>query len=126
MEFGDSPREAEFRREVRAFLQAEFVGKYPSESDGESEDYQRGQRPEFRIWRQKLAERGWIAPAWPKEDGGAGLGVMGRDALVPGVQRARGRLRPGFPSDPRGPRRRRLHHQRPEDLDVRRAKSRLD
>jgi len=76
MEFGDSSREAEFRREVRAFLQAEFVGKYPSESDGENADYQRGQRPEFRSWRQKLAERGWIAPAWPKEYGGAGLGVM--------------------------------------------------
>jgi len=28
MEFGDSPREAEFRRQVRAFLQAEFLGKY--------------------------------------------------------------------------------------------------
>ena len=28
MEFGDSHSEAEFRREVRAFLQAEFVGKY--------------------------------------------------------------------------------------------------
>jgi len=76
MEFGDSPREAEFRREVREFLQAEFVGKYQSESDGENEDYQRGQRPEFRGWRRKLAERGWIAPAWPKEYGGAGLGVM--------------------------------------------------
>jgi len=76
VEFGDSPREAEFRREVRAFLQAEFVGKYPSESDGENEDYQRGQRPEFRSWRRKLAERGWIAAAWPQEYGGAGLGVM--------------------------------------------------
>ena len=76
MEFGDSPREAEFRREVREFLQAEFVGKYQSEGDGENEDYQRGQRPEFRGWRRKLAERGWIAPAWPKEYGGAGLGVM--------------------------------------------------
>ena len=76
MEFGDSPREAEFRREVRAFLQAEFAGKYTSSGDGESEEYERGQRPEFRSWRRKLAERGWIAPAWPKEYGGAGLGVM--------------------------------------------------
>jgi hypothetical protein len=58
MEFGDSPREAEFRREVRAFLQAEFAGKYTSSGDGESEEYERGQRPEFRSWRQKLAERG--------------------------------------------------------------------
>jgi alkylation response protein AidB-like acyl-CoA dehydrogenase len=27
-------------------------------------------------WRRKLAERGWIAPAWPKEYGGAGLSTM--------------------------------------------------
>jgi alkylation response protein AidB-like acyl-CoA dehydrogenase len=27
-------------------------------------------------WRQKLAKQGWIAPAWPKEYGGAGLSTM--------------------------------------------------
>ena len=27
-------------------------------------------------WRQKLATQGWIAPAWPKEYGGAGLSTM--------------------------------------------------
>ncbi len=27
-------------------------------------------------WAKKLADRGWIAPAWPKEYGGAGMSVM--------------------------------------------------
>ncbi len=28
---------------------------------------------DFETWRQKLAEKGWGAPTWPKEYGGAGL-----------------------------------------------------
>jgi alkylation response protein AidB-like acyl-CoA dehydrogenase len=28
------------------------------------------------VWRDKLVARGWIAPAWPKEYGGAGLSIM--------------------------------------------------
>jgi alkylation response protein AidB-like acyl-CoA dehydrogenase len=31
---------------------------------------------EMKEWRTKLADRGWIAAAWPKEYGGAGLGTM--------------------------------------------------
>jgi alkylation response protein AidB-like acyl-CoA dehydrogenase len=75
MEFKDSPEEAAFRTDVRAFLQREFVGQYTSERDAE-ENYARGQGPELRDWRRKLVERGWIAPAWPQEYGGAGLSVM--------------------------------------------------
>jgi alkylation response protein AidB-like acyl-CoA dehydrogenase len=44
-------------------------------------------------WRQKLVTKGWIAPAWPKEYGGAGLSVMEQfilneefaEARAPGV-----------------------------------------
>jgi alkylation response protein AidB-like acyl-CoA dehydrogenase len=32
--------------------------------------------PELQRWFQKLSERRWIAPAWPKEYGGAGLSIM--------------------------------------------------
>ena len=45
----------------------------------------------------------------------------GRRALVPGLQRARGRLRPRQPAHHRDPRRRRVRRQRPEDLDLDRA-----
>ena len=46
---------------------------------------------------------------------------LGRRALVPGLQRAAGRLRPREPPHHRDPRRRRVRRQRPEDLDLHRA-----
>jgi len=66
VEFRDSPEEAAFRQEVRHFIAA----AKPPRADGEisPEEEQR--------WRERLAERGWIAPAWPKEYGGAGMTVM--------------------------------------------------
>ena len=30
----------------------------------------------FITWRTKLAEKGWVAPAWPKEYGGAAMTIM--------------------------------------------------
>ena len=51
---------------------------------------------------------------------------VGRRDLVPGVQRAEQRQRPRVAADARGRGRRRLHHQRPEDLDVAGALRRLD
>ncbi|WBL37528.1 acyl-CoA dehydrogenase family protein [Tepidiforma flava] len=32
--------------------------------------------PAFGQWRDALVRRGWIAPAWPKEYGGAGMSVV--------------------------------------------------
>ena len=49
-----------------------------------------------------------------------------RDPLVPGLFRAERRLRPRLAADPRRERRRRFHHQRPEDLDLLRQLRRLD
>ena len=49
----------------------------------------------------------------------------GDDALVPGLQRAQLRLRPGQPEDVRRARRRRVGHQRPEGVDDRRPPRRL-
>ena len=49
-----------------------------------------------------------------------------RHLVVPGLLRARGRLRPGLAAHHRGPRRRQLRRQRPEDLDHARPVRRLD
>ncbi len=69
VDFRDTPEEAAFRAEVR-----EFIRKYaPKPEPGASDPFtQQGTRE----WMKKLAERGWIAPAWPKEYGGAGMSVM--------------------------------------------------
>ena len=75
MDFRDTPEEAAFRQEVREFLKTELRDEWKASPDEGEEDvaelYER-RRP----WREKLAKKGWIAPAWPKEYGGAGLTVM--------------------------------------------------
>jgi alkylation response protein AidB-like acyl-CoA dehydrogenase len=81
MEFRDSPEEAAFRDEVRSFI-AEHL---PASIARREVDWSlfaggRGMRsvpPEdMRAWRKRLAARGWIAPAWPKEYGGGGLTIV--------------------------------------------------
>ena len=66
-----APEHDAFRAEVRGFihehLRPENDGK-PDAMRGET-----GWSPEFS---KKLAEKGWIALAWPERYGGAGLGVM--------------------------------------------------
>jgi len=58
--------DAEFRKEVRGFLEAE----YPEELR------HLPHRPKFaeiEHWHRKLHTKGWVAPAWPAEYGGMGL-----------------------------------------------------
>ena len=72
MEFADTAKEAAWRNEVRTFLQTEYTGLT---EDGTVEGglFDRGER--MKQWRRRVADKGWVAPAWPKEYGGAGLGV---------------------------------------------------
>ncbi len=80
MEFRDSPKEDQFRAEVRSFLDKEFPPEFsnrPTEwglfnaAGRMSSDF----AGFMRSWTPKLNERGWGAPAWPKEHGGGGLSV---------------------------------------------------
>ncbi len=100
MRLTDSTEEAAWRSQVRDFLKSELPvalrprpGQDPfaamAAAFGDRGGDERG-RPEARAggagfqlaggpmgeWRQKLATQGWIAPAWPKEYGGAGLSTM--------------------------------------------------
>jgi len=74
MDFKDTPEQAAFREEVRSFIKKDVKG------DDQMEDLERGMyRGAFerlRGLREKLSGKGWIAPAWPTEYGGAGLDVM--------------------------------------------------
>ncbi|MCK9486789.1 MAG: acyl-CoA dehydrogenase family protein [Dehalococcoidia bacterium] len=98
MDWSDSPEQAAFRKEVREFIQTQLPDRYrpkdafapgaDSSEGGEEESEltagwqadRKSQDPEKREtakqWADALAARGWIAPAWPKEYGGAGLSVM--------------------------------------------------
>jgi alkylation response protein AidB-like acyl-CoA dehydrogenase len=93
MRLTDSPEEAAWRTQVHEFLERELpdelrrgrwrgslFGTGLGVGPGGPNDYRyafaRDQSGPFHQWRQKLLERGWIAPAWPKEYGGGGLSVM--------------------------------------------------
>jgi len=95
MDFRDSPEEAAFRQEVRDFLSKELpatFGRGPEDEEGAHDGIDRyGAYPE---WTKKLAARGWIAPAWPKEYGGAGLSVIQQFIFNEEMARARA-PRPG-------------------------------
>jgi alkylation response protein AidB-like acyl-CoA dehydrogenase len=75
MDFRDTPEEAEFRSEVRSFLEKELPSRERT-ADVMAAAFDRSRFEELREWRTKLANKGWIAPAWPKEYGGAGFSVM--------------------------------------------------
>jgi alkylation response protein AidB-like acyl-CoA dehydrogenase len=74
MDFHDSPYEAAFRAEARAFLQA-----HPGE--GKLDYYaEEVSAPELlsaaKRWQRTLYESGWAAPDWPTRYGGRGLGPV--------------------------------------------------
>jgi alkylation response protein AidB-like acyl-CoA dehydrogenase len=68
MDFNDSPAEAKFRAEVIDFIEKEGPGATGRAGGGDYEGL-----AGLDQWWKKLASRGWIAPAWPKEYGGAGM-----------------------------------------------------
>jgi len=94
MEFRDSPTDASFRAEVREFIAREMPDDLRAADDavlgvGIGEDERE------RDWLRKLATRGWVAPAWPKEYGGAGMTVMQQFIFNEEMARARA-PRPNF------------------------------
>jgi len=67
--------DAQFRRVVREFLKA----NYPEQSRHEPLQYVHAHQ--IQDWNRILYERGWRAPAWPKEYGGMGLSAAKLIAL---------------------------------------------
>ncbi|MSP22319.1 MAG: hypothetical protein EXR66_04785 [Dehalococcoidia bacterium] len=102
MDWADSSDQAGFRSEVRSFLQTRLPEPYKNggSGDGETGGWQADRKSEDAgrrnlaiEWANALAEKGWIAPHWPKQYGGAGLSTMEQfifnqemaEAQAPGV-----------------------------------------
>ncbi|HUS82006.1 MAG TPA: acyl-CoA dehydrogenase family protein [Dehalococcoidia bacterium] len=66
MDLRDTQEEAAFRKEVIEVIEKEA----PRAEAGVTFE---AMAAKGQSWFKKLAERGWIAPAWPKEYGGAGM-----------------------------------------------------
>jgi alkylation response protein AidB-like acyl-CoA dehydrogenase len=67
MDFTFTESEERLRNELRAFLKETLAGHESGGSELSDDDFEFGQR-----FNRSLAERGWIAPAWPKQYGGLG------------------------------------------------------
>ncbi len=93
MRLSDSPAEATWRQEVHEFLEQELpddlradrlrtslfgsgLGVGPGGIDAYRYAFSTQKSGPFWEWRQKLMQRGWVAPAWPKEYGGGGMSAM--------------------------------------------------
>jgi alkylation response protein AidB-like acyl-CoA dehydrogenase len=68
MDLRDTPEEAQFRSELRAWLDANL----PEDKKGSRGGAQRFDDPFMRGWSRKLYEAGYAGLTWPKEFGGAG------------------------------------------------------
>jgi acyl-CoA dehydrogenase len=70
MDFDDTPEEAAFRAEVRAWLDAHAAPRRAHSKDQLSVG--RGSLAESRAWQAKKAAKGYARVTWPKEFGGMG------------------------------------------------------
>src|SRR5262249_52079597 len=88
MDWADTAEQAAFRADVRKFIEdslPEYYKKQAAEGGvlGGEGGWQTDRflgSPEAKAaaldWEAKVAGRGWVAPHWPKEYGGAGMSSM--------------------------------------------------
>ena len=68
----------QFRQETRTWLEENCPDSMRIPVHGFEDQYTGGRNPEIdhpdqKIWCDRMAERGWTVPHWPKEYGGGGL-----------------------------------------------------
>ncbi|MCX7567961.1 acyl-CoA dehydrogenase family protein [Sulfitobacter sp. F26169L] len=66
--------ELDFRAEVRTFIEENL----PSDIQAKVLAHKRLNRDDYKRWHQILHAKGWVAPAWPVETGGAGWNPVQR------------------------------------------------
>lgn len=76
MRFQDTPELAEWRSTVRKFVQDYWLKDSKGDEDEMAMMEGGGDPNRTKVWLDKLAENGWIAPAWPKKYGGADMSVL--------------------------------------------------
>jgi alkylation response protein AidB-like acyl-CoA dehydrogenase len=75
MDLSFSPQDEAFRQEVRDFI-AEARPQLPPNLG--TPEQARLSKDDYLVWHRLLYKKGWIAPAWPKELGGAAWTVTQR------------------------------------------------
>jgi alkylation response protein AidB-like acyl-CoA dehydrogenase len=78
VDFEDSPEEAAFRAEVRAFLEANATPKTGTDADwsrnaaASDPDVRADFEKRSREWQRVLYDNGWAGITWPEQFGGRG------------------------------------------------------
>ena len=84
MDLNDTPEQAAYRAEARAWLEAHKDEAPPRSGSYEREDYVNARR----AWQRRLAEAGLAAVTWPVEVGGRGLGPIEQVIVNQEISRA--------------------------------------
>jgi alkylation response protein AidB-like acyl-CoA dehydrogenase len=84
VDLNDTPEQAEFRAEVRGWLEQHRAEAPPSSGSFEDSAYIEARRG----WQRKLAEAGLAGVTWPKEYGGQGRGPIEQVTVNQELQRA--------------------------------------
>ena len=79
-----------FRAEVRAWLEENFPKSLSRNPDAAMQAMMGEQRPagDADLWRQRIGEKGWGVPTWPKAYGGGGLSPAEARVVQQEMQRA--------------------------------------
>jgi alkylation response protein AidB-like acyl-CoA dehydrogenase len=77
----DTPELAAFRAETRAWLEANCPPEMRRPMSSEEDVCWGGRKfrfssPAQKLWLERMAERGWTVPTWPKAYGGGGLSPL--------------------------------------------------
>jgi alkylation response protein AidB-like acyl-CoA dehydrogenase len=72
VDLNDTPEQAAYREQTRAWLEAHKAEAPPRTGSSEDPEYINGRR----AWQRKLAEAGLAGVTWPQEFGGQGLGPI--------------------------------------------------
>ncbi|MDD9936330.1 MAG: acyl-CoA dehydrogenase family protein [Myxococcales bacterium] len=86
MDLSFTPEQEAFRREARAWIQSAM----PAHIAAKAKNHAHFEPEEIREWHRVLYDKGWVAPNWPKEHGGAGLDptqrfILGEELVMAGT-----------------------------------------
>src|SRR4051794_40253207 len=79
-----------FRADAREWLEANFPKSLSRNPDAAMQAMMGEQRPagDADLWRQRMGEKGWGVPTWPKAYGGGGLSAAEARVLQAEMARA--------------------------------------
>src|SRR5262249_56776698 len=106
MDFADSPEHAEFRAEVRRWLETNLPSDICVDDAADQRVAPDRETLEKRIaWQRTMHAAGWVGISWPKEYGGRGAEIMQQGVFDEGYTPAPAPVVPGArPAQPIGPR----------------------